>query len=45
MQQIDVRDRDGRAWLLRVRPYRTIDSKIDGAVLALHPAEPAKKKR
>jgi two-component system CheB/CheR fusion protein len=45
MQQIEVKDRDGRPWLLRVRPYRTIDNKIDGAVLALTPAEPAKKKR
>jgi hypothetical protein len=30
-----VRDRQGREYLLRVRPYRTTDNKIDGAVLTL----------
>jgi len=30
-----VRDREGCEYLLRVRPYRTTDNKIDGAVLAL----------
>jgi two-component system, chemotaxis family, CheB/CheR fusion protein len=30
-----VRDREGREYLLRVRPYRTTDNKIDGAVLTL----------
>ena len=30
-----VRDREGREYLLRVRPYRTTDHKIDGAVLTL----------
>jgi two-component system, chemotaxis family, CheB/CheR fusion protein len=30
-----VRDREGRQYLLRVRPYRTTDNKIDGAVLTL----------
>ncbi|MCU1231631.1 MAG: two-component hybrid sensor and regulator [Acidobacteria bacterium] len=45
MQQVEVNDRDGRPWLLRVRPYRTIDNRIDGAVLALTPAAPVKKKR
>ena len=30
-----VRDKEGRDYLLRVRPYRTTDNKIDGAVLTL----------
>jgi two-component system, chemotaxis family, CheB/CheR fusion protein len=30
-----VRDREGRDYVLRVRPYRTTDNKIDGAVLTL----------
>jgi two-component system CheB/CheR fusion protein len=39
MQQLEVEDREGRKWMLRVRPYRTIDNKIDGAVLALSPID------
>ncbi len=31
----DVRDEQGRWYSLQVRPYRTIDNRIDGAVLAL----------
>ena len=31
----DVTDKQGRAYSLRVRPYRTSDNKIDGAVIAL----------
>ncbi|MBV9618190.1 MAG: PAS domain-containing protein, partial [Verrucomicrobia bacterium] len=30
-----VRDNRGRSFLLRIRPYRTADNKIDGAVLTL----------
>src|SRR5262249_21955861 len=30
-----VRDSQGRQFLLRIRPYRTADNKIDGAVLTL----------
>src|SRR6184192_3494613 len=30
-----VTDRDGRKYSLRIRPYRTTDNKIDGAVLTL----------
>ena len=29
----DVRDRDGRWWLLRVLPFRTGDNRIDGATI------------
>jgi two-component system CheB/CheR fusion protein len=34
-QEQDVRDRDGRWYSLRVRPYMTVDNKVDGAVLVL----------
>src|SRR5438552_1448728 len=30
-----VTDKDGRQYSLRIRPYRTTDNKIDGAVLTL----------
>jgi two-component system CheB/CheR fusion protein len=31
----EVHDREGRWWLLRVRPYRTRDNRIEGAVILL----------
>jgi two-component system CheB/CheR fusion protein len=31
----DVTDKEGREYSLRVRPYRTTDNKIDGAVITL----------
>ncbi len=31
----EVRDRDGHWYLLRIRPYRTVENRIDGAVIAL----------
>jgi two-component system CheB/CheR fusion protein len=31
----EVRDRDGRWYMMRVQPYRTADHKIDGAVVVL----------
>ena len=31
----EVQDRDGRLYLMRVRPYRTADNRIDGAVLQM----------
>jgi two-component system CheB/CheR fusion protein len=31
----EVSDLDGRTYLLRIRPYRSIDDRVDGAVLAL----------
>jgi two-component system CheB/CheR fusion protein len=31
----DCRDRQGRWYALRIRPYKTLDNKIEGAVLAL----------
>jgi two-component system CheB/CheR fusion protein len=34
-KDLEVRDREGRWYSLRLRPYITVDNKIDGAVLAL----------
>jgi two-component system CheB/CheR fusion protein len=34
-RELEVQDRDGRWHLLRVRPYRTADNKIEGLVLVL----------
>jgi two-component system, chemotaxis family, CheB/CheR fusion protein len=35
VKEVETRDGAGRWYSLRVRPYRTIDNKIDGAVVAL----------
>ena len=35
VREREVRDKKGRLYSLRVRPYRTADNKIDGAVLTL----------
>jgi two-component system CheB/CheR fusion protein len=35
VREKEVRDRQGRSYSLRIRPYRTTDNKIDGAVLTL----------
>jgi two-component system CheB/CheR fusion protein len=34
-RELETQDRTGRWYLLRVRPYRTLDNKIDGAVILL----------
>lgn len=34
-QEIEVQDHEGRWYLLRVRPYRTTDNKIEGVVVVL----------
>ena len=34
-EELELQDREGRWHLLRVRPYRTADNRIEGAVLAL----------
>jgi len=33
--EMEVHDREGRSYLMRVRPYRTTDNRIDGTVLQL----------
>ena len=35
VRELEVRDRNGHMQSLRIRPYRTADNKIDGAVLVL----------
>src|SRR4029077_20103928 len=35
LHEREVRDQDGRAYLLRIYPYRTADNRIDGAVVVL----------
>ena len=35
VKETEVRDKEGRWYVLRLRPYRTLDHRIDGAVLAL----------
>jgi len=35
VKEREVRDKQGRWYLLRIRPYRTLESRIDGAVLLL----------
>jgi two-component system CheB/CheR fusion protein len=38
-----VQDSSGETYLLRIRPYKTPDNRIDGAVIALFDLDPAKK--
>jgi two-component system, chemotaxis family, CheB/CheR fusion protein len=45
MRERDVHDKSGRAYSLRIRPYRTADNKIDGAVLTLVDLDGAPHKR
>ncbi|HEX7788606.1 MAG TPA: CheR family methyltransferase, partial [Methylomirabilota bacterium] len=35
IKEVEVRDKQGRWHMLRIRPYRTQDNRIDGAVLVL----------
>jgi two-component system, chemotaxis family, CheB/CheR fusion protein len=39
----EVQDRQGRWYSLRIRPYKNVDNKIDGAVLALFDADAPKR--
>jgi two-component system CheB/CheR fusion protein len=45
VRELEVRDRGGRTYLLRIRPYKTADNKIDGAVLVLIDIDQLKKKK
>jgi two-component system CheB/CheR fusion protein len=38
-----VQDYKGETYLLRIRPYKTPDNRIDGAVIALFDLDPARK--
>ncbi|MBU6402526.1 MAG: PAS domain-containing protein, partial [Verrucomicrobia bacterium] len=35
IRELELKDREGHWWSVRIRPYKTTDNKIDGAVLAL----------
>ena len=43
IEELEVQDREGRWYSLRLRPYRTSDNKIDGVILALVDIEALKK--
>src|SRR5205823_5638501 len=34
-RELEVQDKDAHWWSVRIRPYKTTDNKIDGAVIAL----------
>ncbi|HJQ38001.1 MAG TPA: CheR family methyltransferase [Thermoanaerobaculia bacterium] len=44
LKELEVQDRSGRWFMLRIRPYRTTDNKIEGAVLVLVDIDQLKKK-
>jgi two-component system, chemotaxis family, CheB/CheR fusion protein len=44
VRELEVRDRRGQSYLLRIRPYKTVDNKIEGAVLVLIDGVKGKKK-
>jgi two-component system CheB/CheR fusion protein len=35
VREVEVQDRNGKWYSLRIRPYKTTNNKIDGAVLVL----------
>jgi two-component system CheB/CheR fusion protein len=43
LSQADVQDDQGRWWALTIRPYLTVDRKVDGAVLVFTDIDAAKK--
>lgn len=43
VKELEVQDREGRWYSMRVRPYKTADKKIDGAVIALVDIDVAKR--
>ena len=36
-----VKDSSGRSYIMRIRPFKSADNRIDGAVIALLDVEPA----
>ena len=44
-REMEVQDRGGRWYRLRVRPYKTIDARIDGAILVLVDIDSIKRAR
>ncbi len=43
VKELEVRDREGRWYSLRLRPYRTLENKIDGAVIVIFDIDLLKK--
>lgn len=43
IREREVRDRDGRWYSMRVRPYKNTDNRIDGAVVALFDSDAAQR--
>src|SRR5262249_4494199 len=39
----EVQDGEGNWYLMRIRPYRTLDNRIDGAVIAVFDIDPLKR--
>jgi len=44
-KESEVQDKEGRWYSVRIRPYRTVDNKIDGAVISLIDVDTIKKSR
>ena len=42
-REFEARDHDGHWFSIRVRPYKTLDQKIDGAILAVVDVDPLKR--
>jgi two-component system, chemotaxis family, CheB/CheR fusion protein len=42
-KESEVKDKEGRWYSVRIRPYRTVDNKIDGAVIALNDIDSLKR--
>jgi two-component system CheB/CheR fusion protein len=40
IQEIEVEDNAGKWYSMRIRPYRTLDNKIDGVVIVLIELDP-----
>jgi two-component system, chemotaxis family, CheB/CheR fusion protein len=40
IQENDVEDNAGKWYSMRIRPYRTLDNKIDGVVIVLIDSDP-----
>lgn len=43
LKELEVQDRNGRWYSLRIRPYKTMENKIEGAVLILIDIDQLKK--
>jgi two-component system CheB/CheR fusion protein len=44
-KESEVKDKEGRWYSVRIRPYRTIDNKIDGAIISLVDIDAIKRSR